>query len=127
MTVNLGPVSPTLDGVSRPTTGGGLLYNPRCLRRDISQYISSRWSTTSEILELILTKHDIASFQNHMQGDFAAGFLGVHSAGHFTIGGDPGGVSDFEQIPKNMAPDTNRCNRISSSLRVIPHSGCTTV
>jgi len=26
-----------------------------------------------------------------MQGDFANGFLGVHTAGHFTIGGDPGG------------------------------------
>lgn len=26
-----------------------------------------------------------------MQGNFAAGFLGVHTAGHFTIGGDPGG------------------------------------
>ena len=26
-----------------------------------------------------------------MQGDFAKGFLGVHTAGHFTIGGDPGG------------------------------------
>lgn len=26
-----------------------------------------------------------------MQGDFAAGFLGVHTAGHFTAGGDPGG------------------------------------
>ena len=26
-----------------------------------------------------------------MQGDFAAGFYGVHTSGHFTIGGDPGG------------------------------------
>lgn len=26
-----------------------------------------------------------------MQGDFAAGFYGVHTGGHFTIGGDPGG------------------------------------
>jgi tyrosinase len=26
-----------------------------------------------------------------MQGDFSNGFLGVHTAGHFTVGGDPGG------------------------------------
>jgi tyrosinase len=26
-----------------------------------------------------------------MQGDFAAGFYGVHTSGHFTIGGAPGG------------------------------------
>ena len=26
-----------------------------------------------------------------MQGDFPNGFLGVHTAGHFTVGGDPGG------------------------------------
>jgi tyrosinase len=26
-----------------------------------------------------------------MQGDFPNGFLGVHTGGHFTIGGDPGG------------------------------------
>lgn len=26
-----------------------------------------------------------------MQGDFPAGYLGVHAGGHFWIGGDPGG------------------------------------
>jgi tyrosinase len=26
-----------------------------------------------------------------MQGDFPSGYLGVHTAGHFTVGGDPGG------------------------------------
>lgn len=26
-----------------------------------------------------------------MQGDFPSGFLGVHTAGHYTVGGDPGG------------------------------------
>ena len=26
-----------------------------------------------------------------MQGNFPGGFLGVHTAGHFTVGGDPGG------------------------------------
>ena len=26
-----------------------------------------------------------------MQGDFAAGFLGIHTSGHFFTGGDPGG------------------------------------
>lgn len=32
-----------------------------------------------------------------MQGDFPNGFYGVHSAGHYTVGGDPGG--DFFVSP----------------------------
>jgi tyrosinase len=27
-----------------------------------------------------------------MQGDYPNGYLGIHSGGHYTIGGDPGGV-----------------------------------
>lgn len=88
MTVNLGPVSPALAGVV--ANGDGLGYNPRCLRRDMSAYVAKTWGNTKEILELILSKNTIGEFQNHMQGDFANGFVGVHSAGHYSIGGDPG-------------------------------------
>jgi tyrosinase len=41
--------------------------------------------------ELITNRTDILSFQNRMQGDFPASYLGVHAGGHFWIGGDPGG------------------------------------
>ncbi|KAI5779941.1 hypothetical protein DFH27DRAFT_364301 [Peziza echinospora] len=92
MVVNLGPViASTLPGVNKNPLANGLGYNPRCLRRDISNYSSSRWSRTIDIAELILSNPTISKFQTRMQGDFANGFLGVHSAGHFTIAGDPGG------------------------------------
>jgi tyrosinase len=90
MTVNLGPVSPTLaiDGL---TANNGTIYNPRCLRRDVSEWVTSRWSTDSNTTDLITQNTDISSFQTTMQGDFANGVFGVHTAGHFTGGGDPGG------------------------------------
>lgn len=96
MTVNLGPVSPTLKipGLAAQK-GNGLDYNPRCLRRDISVNASMGWTKTSDVVDLIQNYTDIASFQATVQGNFPVGYLGVHTAGHFTIGGDPGGVSNY--------------------------------
>jgi tyrosinase len=93
MTVNLGPVSPTLAEESAVPIGDGLgaAYNPRCLKRDVSVWVSSQWNTDQNSTDLIVNKTNIADFQTYMQGDFATGFYGVHTGGHFTIGGDPGG------------------------------------
>jgi len=38
---------------------------------------------------------DIYWFQTVMQGQFPEGKWGVHTGGHYTIGGDPGGVRIF--------------------------------
>ncbi|KAL4893106.1 hypothetical protein BDV59DRAFT_178463 [Aspergillus ambiguus] len=100
-TVNLGPVYPSLKvpGIVAQN-GSGLEYNPRCLRRDISTDAAS-WTTTPYILDLILNRTNITTFQNTLQGDFPTGFLGIHSGGHYTIGGDPGG--DFFASPGDPA------------------------
>lgn len=105
MVVNVAPVAPTLaaDDVPAP---GWLGYEPRCLRRDISQWVSSRWSTDAESVELITKHTTITDFQDYMQGtvdnvQFAGGFYGVHAAGHYTMGGDPGG--DFFVSPGEPA------------------------
>ncbi|KAI9929822.1 hypothetical protein ASPWEDRAFT_147128 [Aspergillus wentii DTO 134E9] len=92
MTVNLGPVSPTLQvpGIVAQN-GSGFDYNPRCLRRDISVDASMGWTKDSDVAGLIKNYTTIDPFQTTMQGNFPAGYLGVHTAGHFTIGGDPGG------------------------------------
>jgi tyrosinase len=89
MSVNLGPISPSQDGVTKSSST--FAYNPRCLKRDIATKASSTWLKISDITSLITASPDIATFQNTMQGDFPAGFLGVHAAGHFTMNGDPGG------------------------------------
>jgi tyrosinase len=89
--VNLGPVSPVLTDVKPNPEFTGLGYNPRCLRRDISKVASSGWTKDSDVASLIKNSKDFLSFTTTMQGDFPNGFLGVHTGGHFTIGGDPGG------------------------------------
>jgi tyrosinase len=95
--VNLGPVAPTSPFVS-VVPGYGFAYNPRCIRRDISQYVSSHSTNESQVYNLIVGNDDIYGFQMVMEGQyqlFSQGILGVHTGGHFTIGGDPGGVSCF--------------------------------
>ncbi|KAH7067131.1 hypothetical protein FB567DRAFT_256894 [Paraphoma chrysanthemicola] len=89
--VNLGPVAPVLADVSPNPAQSGLGYNPRCLRRDISTFASSGWTKDSDVASLITQSLDFLNFSTTMQGDFPNGFLGVHTGGHFTIGGDPGG------------------------------------
>lgn len=91
MSVNLGPISPTLAEPEETPSAALLAYNPRCLKRDISPWVTRQWSTDAQSADLITNYTDIASFQTRMQGDFAVGFFGVHTAGHFTGGGDPGG------------------------------------
>ncbi|RDL39904.1 Di-copper centre-containing [Venustampulla echinocandica] len=91
MTVNLGPVVVTLSGIPELVPNNGSIWNPRCLRRDISSWVSQRWSTDAISTSLINDNPDIYWFQTVMQGDFANGDFGVHTAGHFTFGGDPGG------------------------------------
>ncbi|EXK76468.1 tyrosinase [Fusarium oxysporum f. sp. raphani 54005] len=85
---NLGPPSPGMDGMEATTTP--LEYNPRCLRRDLSHYAIDRWMTLSNLYNITLgdASHSIKAMQDEFQGRFADGFLGIHAAGHFVMGGD---------------------------------------
>lgn len=69
----------------------GLGYNPRCMIRDVSQYVSSHWTKDSDSYNLITHSTNITVFREQMQGDHDNGNLGVHGAGHYTSGGDPSG------------------------------------
>ncbi|KXS97306.1 hypothetical protein AC578_10720 [Pseudocercospora eumusae] len=91
MTVRLGPVAPSLNYAYPNPQKNGLGYNPRCLRRDMSAYAAKNWANDAQISTLISNTSDLLTFQNTLQGDFPAGFLGAHTAGHFIVGGDPGG------------------------------------
>lgn len=124
MSVNLGPVSPTLaeDDVKVIGSGTGADYNPRCLKRDVSVWVSSRWSQDQNSTDLITENTNIADFQTTMQGDFASGFYGVHTAGHFTIGGDPGGVN----LPFSEYLNAADQGRTFSHLQGTLHFSCTT-
>jgi tyrosinase len=91
MSVNLGPVSPTLQAAGVVPAPALLAYNPRCVRRDITNWVSKQWTSEQNTTDLIVQSNDILTFQNTMQGDFNNGVYGVHTGGHFTIAGDPGG------------------------------------
>ncbi|EME82556.1 uncharacterized protein MYCFIDRAFT_57308 [Pseudocercospora fijiensis CIRAD86] len=91
ITVRLGPVSPSLSYATPNPQKDGLGYNPRCLRRDMSAYAVEKWANDAQISALITNCTSLLTFQNTLQGNFPSGFLGAHTAGHFLVGGDPGG------------------------------------
>jgi tyrosinase len=97
-TVTIGPIETRVEGIKPNPQADGLGYNPRCLSRDMSKQATYA-SRDSIITALIEDSKDILSFQNTMQGDYPNGYLGVHSAGHYTIGGDAG--SDFFNSPSD--------------------------
>ncbi|KAH7067656.1 hypothetical protein BKA63DRAFT_479709 [Paraphoma chrysanthemicola] len=97
--INLGPVSPTMAGETRVTER--LAYNPRCAKRDLTTFASSTWLTVENLYNLTLgtASENIETFQNEFQGRFADGFLGLHAAGHFALGGDAGDLYSSPNDP----------------------------
>jgi tyrosinase len=99
--VNLGPVPGGLAGSNNSAPNprpDGFGYNPRCIKRDLSvQSVSG--ASDANTTKLITNNDNIAGFQDEMQTPFLVGRneYGVHAAGHYTVGGDPGG--DFFVSP----------------------------
>ena len=107
----------------------GYGYNPRCIRRDISNYLTQRDATTAKIASLISGQSTIGNFQDQMQSG-----TGVHSAGHFTISGDPGSgeSSLLSAFPPLFSAQATNCSadeqfrQISTFPLVTLRSGSTT-
>ncbi|KAF0634904.1 hypothetical protein FPSE5266_09325 [Fusarium pseudograminearum] len=95
---NLGPPAPSMDGMEATTTP--LEYNPRCLRRDLTRYAVDQWLTYPNLHNVTLgvASRNIEIMQNEFQGRFPDGFLGLHGAGHYTMGGDS---SDLYSSPND--------------------------
>ncbi|KAK3381237.1 hypothetical protein B0H63DRAFT_197989 [Podospora didyma] len=91
MKVNLGPVSlDTPGGITASNPNGPLAYNPRCLKRDLTDKINKDYANSTAILSVILQPQDIDTFQMKLQGVPGSGNIGVHGGGHYSMGGDPG-------------------------------------
>lgn len=114
MQVNLGPVSLSLPGGATGNNGDGLSYNPRPLKRDLTDAINRKYANATSIINTILKHKDIDSFQMTLQGIPGTGDIGIHGGGkymshdlypsylirvlgHYSIGGDPG--RDFFTSP----------------------------
>jgi tyrosinase len=99
----MGPLQSMLKvpgGLKPNPQADGLGYNPRCLSRDISLQASNE--TRDEMVSALIKDYpSIERFQRVFQGEFSAGKMGVHTGGHYTIGGDAG--SDFYNSPADPA------------------------
>lgn len=84
MKVNLGPAALQLTDGTTIANGDGLSYNPRCLKRDLTDYANRRWATAPLIVDLILKNKIIYDFQMVMQGVPGSGEIGVHGGGKST-------------------------------------------
>jgi tyrosinase len=100
-TINIGPVAKLWTDVRDNPRLDGRGYNPRCVRRDVNSWVSSHSTTDTNITDLITKSLDFESFQSKFESagdpEDSPGVLGVHSGGHYTWGGDPGG--DFFMSP----------------------------
>ncbi|KAI7549418.1 Di-copper centre-containing protein [Hortaea werneckii] len=91
MTVNLGPAQLTAPGNTTIVNPEGVLaYNPRCLKRSLTDEINRAFANASAILDLLTTPDNVYDFQMQMQGVPGSGNIGVHGGGHYAMGGDPG-------------------------------------
>jgi hypothetical protein len=102
MTISLGPIGKVLTDIPPNPRADGYGANPRCLRRDVNKYSSAQ--THDNYTYALITKSggDISKFQKDMLGIPEQNDWGVHMAGHYTIGGDPGGVSSH--FPSHLIP-----------------------
>lgn len=83
MSVNVGPLA--LDSVPLGPDGG-LGYNPRCLKRDISPAIAEMYTNYTMVVE-VMNQDNVGDFQSLMQGkDPERADFGIHGGGHYTIG-----------------------------------------
>ncbi|CAG7565237.1 unnamed protein product [Fusarium equiseti] len=90
MSVNLGPAALDLPGGKVEANPHPLEYNPRCLKRDLSDSVNKRFANATSVLNNILKPKNVLDFQMQMQGVPGTGDIGIHGGGHYSMGGDPG-------------------------------------
>ncbi|KAM0354217.1 hypothetical protein ACHAPU_001255 [Fusarium lateritium] len=90
MKVNLGPAALDLPGGEIEARPNPLEYNPRCLKRDLSDVVNRRYANATSVLNNIVQPKTVLDFQMQMQGIPGTGDIGIHGGGHYSMGGDPG-------------------------------------
>lgn len=93
MIANISATAP-VDTYENITVGTFLSYQPRCVKRDISNALGQSWANDSMIADLLanpLYQTGISDWQTQLQstGTDTVGFYGLHAYGHMAINGDP--------------------------------------
>ncbi|KAK0704445.1 hypothetical protein B0H67DRAFT_557251 [Lasiosphaeris hirsuta] len=103
MVVSLGPKATVVRNIPPNPRDDWLGANPRCLRRDVNK-ASTMGGRANYTYSLIMHNPDVNAFYNRYLGSplkNEAYPWGLPNAGHFTVGGDPGG--DFYCSPGDPA------------------------
>ena len=93
MNVTLGPVMGTMDPALKIPANpqrDGYGNNPRCLRRDVNNYFVTNTLKPADLASHITSNTALLKFQDTFQNDSPTK-TAIHSSGHFSIWGDPGG------------------------------------
>ena len=105
MTVNLGPVDLALPGntsTGNPHNDTGVLsWNPRCLKRDLTDYIIQNYNSAAQVLDTVLLWDTISDFQLSLQGiniTTGANYLGPHGGGKSIQAWEPTKLSDERSL-----------------------------
>lgn len=77
-------------GIPANPRSDGFGYNPRCLRRDVNNFFVTQYIREIDVATHIQAHDDILSFETTLQQDTAQAAC-LHSGGHYSIWGDPGG------------------------------------
>ncbi|EDU47723.1 conserved hypothetical protein [Pyrenophora tritici-repentis Pt-1C-BFP] len=94
LTIHLGPVFPTVDtkfNIPANPLATGYGDNPRCLRRDVSNFLTTNYLQPQHLVEHITSNANISTFQDTLQVNPSNSFAALHVAGHYSVWGDPGG------------------------------------
>lgn len=85
----MGPIRPGMQNMT-PVVADFTVYNPRCLRRDLSTYVTEKWYTTANLLNVTVGEASQThySYWKEVQGRYADDFLGFHTSGHYAMGAD---------------------------------------
>jgi tyrosinase len=80
-------------GLSIPSNprADGYGSNPRCHRRDVNNFFTSTYMTPAALLQQLTSSPDIQTFQTTLQIGVTTPLTALHTGGHFSIWGDPGG------------------------------------
>ncbi|EOD47694.1 Tyrosinase [Neofusicoccum parvum] len=108
MSVNLGPDGLSILNGKSDNSSYKFEYNPRCLKRSLTDDSNQRFANESSVLTLLTEPQDIYTFEFVMQGYPNTDQLGVHGGGHFSLGGDPG--RDLYVSPGDPAFFTHHAN-----------------
>ena len=94
LTIRLGPIMSTMDpklNIKPNPRADGFGDNPRCHRRDVSNFFTESYLRPQDLLSHITSNKAIGTFQDSLQASNTNNLAVLHIAGHFSIWGDPGG------------------------------------